>query len=393
MLDVATKYTLPTAWLLAVLSCGPKVDPTPPPSDSCGPQRQAVHDAGLGVICVSQAYADLTYCFGRSTLSETAVGTAARLAVSGTAKAPQAGVETTLSIEDQASRDLYAKYGTGHPAIRNSAAAAVDACVAHFRRRAGLPSLPDTVEPKPRPSHSAPDRVLPELMRVEGGCFVMGSSPDSEPMRDDDEVQHEVCVADLDVGKHEVTFEQYDHFAEETGKGKPHDENWGRERRPVINVDFQDALDYAKWLSLKLKREVRLPTEAEWEFFARGGTSGPYWWDGSEPHDMANLYGKTGRDRFDFTAPVGSFAANPAGLYDTSGNVWEYTCSAHARNPNGSEQRCVAPGFVGELVLRGGSFDSSAKWLRNAARGRNTSTRNAKFGFRVVAPVPGTQHD
>jgi len=123
-----------------------------------------------------------------------------------------------------------------------------------------------------------------------------------------------------------VTFEQYDRFCEETGRRKPDDRGWGRGRRPVINVSWNDAKAFAKWLSRKTGRTFRLPTEAEWEYACRsGGKKVKYATStGRLSHDLANYDGTGGRDRWKYISPVGSFAPNSLGLYDMSGNVWEW---------------------------------------------------------------------
>lgn len=226
----------------------------------------------------------------------------------------------------------------------------------------------------------------PEMVEIKGGCFEMGSSPESEPLRDQDEVPHEVCVADFSASKHEITFDQYNKFAAATGRAKPSDDGWGGGTHPVINVSQRDANAYAAWLSDELGQEFRLPTEAEWEYLARAGSGTSYWWGSRPSHDFANFSGMDGRDRFEGTAPVGSFDANAFGLYDTAGNVWELTCSQYSREPNGAEAKCAEAGYSGDIVIRGGGFESDEKWIRSAARGRNRpSERRPYFGFRVVS--------
>ena len=104
----------------------------------------------------------------------------------------------------------------------------------------------------------------------------------------------------------------------------PDDNGWGRGKRPVINVSWQDAVDFATWLSKKNKRTFRLPTEAEWEYAAKAGTSTPYWWGHKLLPGMAvcNACGSDWDGKS--TAPVGSTKPNPWGVYDMNGNVWEW---------------------------------------------------------------------
>ena len=110
----------------------------------------------------------------------------------------------------------------------------------------------------------------PDMVDIEAGCFLMGS-PKSEAGRYGDERWHRVCVEAFSMGKYEVTFAEYDRFAEATGRARPDDEGWGRGRRPIINVSWHDATAYARWLSEETGRAYRLPTEAEWEYAARDG--------------------------------------------------------------------------------------------------------------------------
>lgn len=128
------------------------------------------------------------------------------------------------------------------------------------------------------------------------------------------------------IGRYEVTFEEYDRFATATGRQLPGDKDWGRNRRPVLNVSWNDAMDYAEWLSQQTAKRYRLPTEAEWEFAARAGTETKYWWGNEMKSRMANCSDKANyMDAFRMPpSPVGSFSPNPFGLYDTAGNVWEW---------------------------------------------------------------------
>jgi formylglycine-generating enzyme required for sulfatase activity len=222
----------------------------------------------------------------------------------------------------------------------------------------------------------------PQMVRLPGGCFQMGS-PESETGRDDDERQHQVCVDDFALGKYEVTFAEYDRFAEATGRKKPSDTGWGRGRRPVINVSWEDAVDYADWLSRETGKRYRLPTEAEWEYAARGGTTTTRFWgdDPSRACQYANVKDRTAkeyysrwsnihecRDGYVHTAPVGAFKPNKYELYDVLGNVWEWTCSEYDESYSGKEQKCISKKHAGRRVLRGGSWIDLPRNLRSAAR-------------------------
>jgi len=143
--------------------------------------------------------------------------------------------------------------------------------------------------------------------------------------------------------RYEVTFEEYDRFADATGRDKPKDKGWGRGKRPVINVSWDDAKAYVDWLSEQTDESYGLPSEAQWEYAARAGTTTKYWWGNTAYHEYAN-YGtekccaglKTGKDKWKNTSPVGSFEPNPFGLYDMVGNVWEWVADPYHDNYNGA---------------------------------------------------------
>src|SRR4030095_12126351 len=114
----------------------------------------------------------------------------------------------------------------------------------------------------------------------------------------------------------------YDQFAKATGRDVPFDEGWGKDSRPVIRVSWEDAVSYTLWLSEKTGKRYRLPAEAEWEYAARGGKASAYWWDKDLIKGKANCNGCGSEWDNKQTAPVGSFEANPFGIYDTAGNVY-----------------------------------------------------------------------
>jgi formylglycine-generating enzyme required for sulfatase activity len=225
----------------------------------------------------------------------------------------------------------------------------------------------------------------PEMGYVKAGCFQMGS-PEGEPGRDSDERPHRVCIErDYALGRYEVTFAEYDRFCAATGRDQPDDEGWGRGQRPVINVSWQDATAYARWLSEQTGKGYRLPTEAEWEYAARAGTTTAYWWGGDVGRNRANCEGCGSQWDNRQTAPVGSFAANPWGLYDTAGNVWEWTCSEWDSGYGGGETRCSTNDTGGARALRGGSWFSYPFRVRSARRdGGNPTARSSSNGFRLA---------
>ena len=176
------------------------------------------------------------------------------------------------------------------------------------------------------------------------------------------------------VGVYEVTFGEWDACVSGGGCGgyRPHDEGWGRGRRPVVNVSWHDAQAYVRWLSGRTWEEYRLLSEAEWEYVARAGTTTEYWWGNDIGRGRANCAGDLCGDSYRYTAPVGSFSASPFGLHDVHGNVWEWV------------EDCFE-GNCSSRVLRGGSWGNRPGNLRSADRYRYfTGYRGNGVGFRVA---------
>jgi formylglycine-generating enzyme required for sulfatase activity len=230
--------------------------------------------------------------------------------------------------------------------------------------------------------------IEPEMIPVTGGKFQMGDlqgegDPNEGPVRT-------MSIRPFAIGRHEVTFEEYDRFAEATEREKPDDWGWGRGRRPVINVSWDDALFYAEWLSAQTGKRYRLPSEAEWEYAARAGTTTSYWWGDEVGENRANCDGCGSQWDGRQTAPVGSFEPNPFGLYDTAGNVWEWVqdCwhdSYEGAPTDGSaweEENCSW------RVIRGGSWNFHPWNVRSAHRGRGNPVNVDNFvGFRLAQDI------
>jgi formylglycine-generating enzyme required for sulfatase activity len=218
----------------------------------------------------------------------------------------------------------------------------------------------------------------PEMVWIPAGSFQMG---DIQGGGDDDEQPvHRVSVEKFAMGRYEITFAEYDKFAQATGREKPDDRGWGRGNRPVINVYWHDVKAYADWLSEQTGQNYRLPTEAEWEYAARAGTNTKYWWGNEIGKNRAACDGcgaQWGWDAKKMTAQVGSFSPNPFGLHDTVGNVWEWTCSEYEDTYQGKEKRCVSN--AGLFALRGGSWLNNAWGTRAAVRGRYGPTDRDDF--------------
>jgi formylglycine-generating enzyme required for sulfatase activity len=229
----------------------------------------------------------------------------------------------------------------------------------------------------------------PKMVVIPAGSFRMG---DIQGGGDDDEQPvHRVSVGKFAMGVYEVTFAEYDKFAEADGRTKPDDRGWGRGNRPVINVSWNDATAYTEWLSNQTGKKYRLPTEAEWEYAARAGTETKFWWGNDIGKNRANCDGCGSQWDDKQTAPSGSFYANKFGLYDTSGNVWEWTCSEYEDKYKGKEKVCIKKNSNKYRVLRGGSWLSRPRLVRTAVRDRNTPViRYDDNGFRVVLAAAWT---
>jgi formylglycine-generating enzyme required for sulfatase activity len=192
------------------------------------------------------------------------------------------------------------------------------------------------------------------------------------------------------IGKYEVTFEEYAIYARQTGAEIPADEGWGRGIRPVINVAWEDARDYARWLSSVTGKSYRLPTEAEWEFASRAGTASTYWWGDDIGDNRANCDGCGSRWDGVQTAPVGSFPPNPWGLHDTLGNVWEWVSDCwhetYEKAPDdGSKWSEAAGGDCSRRLVRGGAWFNRPWNLRSALRfGADVGYRFPFLGFRLA---------
>ncbi len=250
-------------------------------------------------------------------------------------------------------------------------------------------------------SYQAP---IPQMVRLPGGTFTMGS-PENEKGRFSNEgPQHQVTVQPFAVGKYEVTFEQWDACVDDGGCNgyRPGDRGWGRGRRPVINVSWNDAQAYVTWLSRRTGREYRLLTEAEWEYAARGGTQTRYSFGDKDEdfcqygngYDQSETFGfgdklKCSDGSGDKTMSVGSYKPNPFGLYDVHGNAWEWVQDHYHQNydgapADGSVWLSSSANKVGGRVLRGGSWNDEPRVLRSAFRNyfRPTSRVN-DVGFRI----------
>jgi sulfatase modifying factor 1 len=265
-------------------------------------------------------------------------------------------------------------------------------------------------------------KTCPEMTVIPAGRFDMGS-PDSEEGRGDDESPvHGVKIAAFALGRTEITRGQFAEFVKSSGyiagdkcwtlENGTYEERKGdwlapgypqNDKHPVACIDWNDALAYAKWLSNKTGKNYRLPTEAEWEYAARGNTkTARYWGDnpdkacryanGADKTAQATIQGSSSwsvhhcADGFAYTAPVGRFKPNAYGLYDLLGNVWEWTEDSYHDSYQGAPADGSAwQGDGRKRVLRSGSWNNAPMDLRAAVRyGNKPEIRFSSFGFRVA---------
>jgi formylglycine-generating enzyme len=224
-----------------------------------------------------------------------------------------------------------------------------------------------------------------EWVIIPAGTFTMGS-PANEPGREDDEIQHEVTLKAFKMSMYEITFAQYDAFCEATGRQKLDDDGWGRGNRPVINVSWNDANAFTRWMG------CRLPTEAEWEYACRAGTTTAYNTGDDLLTSLANFNGNypvstiVQGEYEGKTLPVGSFPPNAWGLYDMHGNVWEWCKDWYGEYRPGPQNNPKGPSSGSFIVRRGGSWYGSEKYCRSANRNFSDPLHTYNFiGFRVVA--------
>lgn len=239
------------------------------------------------------------------------------------------------------------------------------------------PAQAQETEPNTGPNTGAntvqdcPD--CPVLVPVPGGVLARGKAPP-------------VQVAPFLLGRTEVTFDQWQACVADAacrdGRG---DHGWGRGTRPVINVTFEDASDYVLWLRHRTGRAYRLPEEDEWEWAARGGTVTAWWWGDTVGAGHANCR-KCGTEWSGrMSAPVASLPANPYGLHDMAGNVWEWTATCW------SDDRARAPAGrdCSRRVAKGGAWYYIPSQSRPDARAAHAvELRSYTVGFRVAAPLP-----
>lgn len=231
------------------------------------------------------------------------------------------------------------------------------------------------------------------MVFVKGGTFKMGSA---QAYRDE-MPQHQVTLSDYYIGKYEVTVAQYKQFCASTGRKLPakptpawyeeHDRavpfEWVDEH-PMVYVTYNDAINYCKWLSEKTGDTYTLPTEAQWEFAAKGGIlSRKYKYAGSNNLSEVGWHDENTQEKG--LKPVGQLKPNELGIYDMSGNAWEWCLDFYGNYTAGSQKDPQGPKTGQFRVIRGGSWYYVDDMARLTSRdGPKPNYTNYNYGFRVV---------
>lgn len=268
---------------------------------------------------------------------------------------------------------------------------------------------------------ATPPTDMPQMIELPAGQFTMGCTAGWDDQlggcRENEYPAHSVQVKAFAMARHEITVQQFQRFVEAThyvttaefqqqgcaiqDLHKPsawimstshHWRNPGFPQQalhPVVCVSWQDAQAYTQWLAKETGQAYRLPTEAEWEYAARGAKITAFAWGNQADHHFANVKGVEATDQWAQTAPVGQFAANPFGLHDMAGNVWEWTADCWQANYQSTasvEHTCSQNAF---RARRGGGWDNVPASARSAARSpASLLDRSYVLGFRVAKDLP-----
>ena len=243
--------------------------------------------------------------------------------------------------------------------------------VSQGKKQAALPVAP--------PAPQTPVVVEPEMTPLRGGTFMMGSNEDAT-----EKPVHQMTIKPFAISRYPVSVREWNQCAAAKACGFTAD---GRDDAPVTNVSWSDAKQFAAWLAETTHKAYRLPSEAEWEYAARGGTQTRYWWGDEFQQGMANCKNCADVEAAEQPIKVGSFKPNPFGLYDMGGSVdqWVEDCwhkSYHGAPSDGSawsEAGCTSH------VIRSGSWKNDSRYVRPANRDSyDTNVRYPTHGFRVA---------
>ncbi|MFM6081268.1 MAG: formylglycine-generating enzyme family protein, partial [Dolichospermum sp.] len=245
------------------------------------------------------------------------------------------------------------------------------------------------------------DGIQLEMVAIPGGTFMMGSPENEEGSTDDERPQHQVTIKPFCFGKYPITQAQWQAVAKlpQVNKElKPDPSRFKGANRPVERVSWHDAVEFCARLSNHSQRPYRLPSEAEWEYACRAGTTTPFHFGETITTELANYngnntYGDGPKGVYrEETTEVGSFKiANEFGLYDMHGNVWEWCQDDRHNNYEGAPtdgSAWISNNAKSDKLLRGGSWYDLPDYCRSASRNyRDAGFDNNPYGFRVVCDV------
>ncbi|MFN6038928.1 MAG: formylglycine-generating enzyme family protein [Bacteroidota bacterium] len=219
----------------------------------------------------------------------------------------------------------------------------------------------------------------PEMISVEGGTFTMGDTEMEGESKE--QPAHDVTLKSFKIAKTETTVAKWKVYSSATGRKMP--ESCWIDTHPVVNVSYEDVIGYCDWLSEVKDANYRLPTEAEWEFAARGGIlSKGTKYSGSRSLDMVGVYEANSKMQI---AAVSSKKPNELGIYDMSGNVWEWCKDWYGNYSSTAQSNPKGPSTGSYRVFRGGSWNLAASYCRVSSRNCFTSDhRSLNCGFRVL---------
>ncbi|WP_018318539.1 SUMF1/EgtB/PvdO family nonheme iron enzyme [Bradyrhizobium sp. WSM2793] len=264
------------------------------------------------------------------------------------------------------------------PSLPSPAAPAPQAAPAASPLPTTTPSPAASPSPSPASAPSVTAVREPEMIPIRGGSFAMGSNddPTERPV-------HQVTVKPFSIGKYPVTVQEWNECAAAKACGFT---ATGKEDAPIGNVSWTDAQQYAAWLAQATKKPYRLPSEAEWEYAARGGTQSKYWWGDKLQPGMAGCK-DCGDLAAEQPAKVGSFKPNPFGLHDMGGGIdqWVEDCWHRTYQGAPTDGSAWGGGDCSSHVLRSGSWKNDARYVRPSNRdGYDTNVRYPTHGFRVA---------
>ena len=266
-----------------------------------------------------------------------------------------------------------------------------------------LPEPEPMVEPEPEPVVEAePEPVYvskanvfrdrlksggngPTMIKVPAGTYRMGGP--SAIVSSDEVPRREVTVPSFMVSTYEITFAEYYRFADATGRRKPKNSGWDIKTHPVVDVSWDDALAYTRWLGKQTGMRYRLLSEAEWEYVARAGTTASFWWGIKVGQGNAHCFDCKSDFSTSKPAKVGTYKPNLFGIYDTAGNVYEWVHDCYHRNYKDAptDGSVWEGGDCDVRIVRGGAYRSPANSMRAENREKFKSGKGQyNVGIRVA---------